>query len=98
MYVTLLESAEQRVEHALATGRHAWVHVARGSLSVNGQTLKAGDGAAISGEPKIEIAGAPSGEALLFDSRMKPGQRVATKKEAKKNSKDLDEINLGRPV
>jgi quercetin 2,3-dioxygenase len=67
MYVTLLESAEQRVGHALAPGRHAWVHVARGSVSVNGQMLKAGDGAAISGEPRIEIAGAPSGEVLLFD-------------------------------
>jgi quercetin 2,3-dioxygenase len=67
LYVTLLESAEQRVAHTLTPGRHAWVHVARGSVAVNGQTLKAGDGVAISGEPKIDIAGSPSGEALLFD-------------------------------
>ncbi|MFL6577082.1 MAG: pirin family protein, partial [Povalibacter sp.] len=67
MYVTLLESADQRVEHKLAAGRHAWVHVARGSAMVNGTVLKAGDGAAIKAEPRIEISGSPSGEVLLFD-------------------------------
>jgi redox-sensitive bicupin YhaK (pirin superfamily) len=67
MYVTVLESADQRVEHTLAAGRHAWVHVARGSAVVNGNTLKAGDGAAITDESRIEISGSPSGEVLLFD-------------------------------
>jgi redox-sensitive bicupin YhaK (pirin superfamily) len=67
MYVTVLDSADQRVEHTLAAGRHAWVHVARGSAVVNGNTLKAGDGAAITDESKIEISGSPSGEVLLFD-------------------------------
>ncbi len=67
MYVTVLESADQRVEHTLAADRHAWVHVARGSAVVNGNVLKEGDGAAISAESKIEISGSPSGEVLLFD-------------------------------
>jgi redox-sensitive bicupin YhaK (pirin superfamily) len=67
MYVTVLDSADQRVEHTLAAGRHAWVHVARGSAVVNGNALKEGDGAAITAESKIEISGAPSGEVLLFD-------------------------------
>lgn len=67
MYVTVLESADQRVEHTLASDRHAWVHVARGSAVVNGHVLKEGDGAAISSEQKIEISGSPSGEVLLFD-------------------------------
>jgi redox-sensitive bicupin YhaK (pirin superfamily) len=66
MYVTVLEGG-QRVEHQLASGRHAWVHVAKGAVSVNGQTLKAGDGAAITAESKIEISAAPEGEVLLFD-------------------------------
>jgi redox-sensitive bicupin YhaK (pirin superfamily) len=66
LYVTVLE-ANQRVEHALDAGRHAWVHVARGAATVNGQALKAGDGAAITAVPKIEIAGAPEAEVLLFD-------------------------------
>lgn len=51
--------------HALAPGRHAWAQVARGSVTVNGQALNAGDGAAVSDEPRIEIEG--EGEALVFD-------------------------------
>jgi hypothetical protein len=66
MYVSVLESAQQSVKHPLAAGRHAWVHVARGTVSVNGKELKAGDAAAVVGEA-IEIAGAPGGEVLLFD-------------------------------
>lgn len=67
MYVTVLESSEQSVEHTLATGRHAWVQVARGEVTVNGKTLKTGDGAAVTAESKITISGAPSGEVILFD-------------------------------
>ncbi len=70
MYATVLPSADAATEHRLPAGRYAWVHVARGSLSVNGQTLNAGDGAAIvadTGAAAIELRGAPGGEALLFD-------------------------------
>ena len=67
MYVTVLESAQQKVEHSLEQGRHAWVHVASGTATVNGLALSAGDAVAISSEPKIEITGAPSAEVLLFD-------------------------------
>ncbi|HEY6644531.1 pirin family protein [Povalibacter sp.] len=67
MYVTLLESSEQTVSHTLAAGRHAWIHVATGSVVVNGQTLRAGDGAAITDEATIEISGSPAGEVILFD-------------------------------
>jgi redox-sensitive bicupin YhaK (pirin superfamily) len=67
MYVSVLDSAEQRVEHALASGRHAWVQVARGAVTVNGKQLATGDGAAITTESKIEIAGSPSAEVILFD-------------------------------
>jgi redox-sensitive bicupin YhaK (pirin superfamily) len=45
------------------------VQVARGSVSLNGQSLSAGDGAAISNEAKLELAanGSESAEILLFD-------------------------------
>ena len=66
LYVTVLEN-EQRVEHTLVQGRHVWVHVARGAAVINGQSLKAGDGAAITNETRIEIAGAPEAEVLVFD-------------------------------
>jgi redox-sensitive bicupin YhaK (pirin superfamily) len=45
--------------------RYGWLQVARGSITVNGQELSAGDGAAIEAEERLTIAG--TGEALLFD-------------------------------
>jgi quercetin 2,3-dioxygenase len=66
LYVSVLEG-NQTVDHTLVSGRHAWVHVARGSVHVNGQLLKAGDGASVTAESKIEISAAPGGEVLLFD-------------------------------
>jgi redox-sensitive bicupin YhaK (pirin superfamily) len=66
LYATLLD-AGQRVVHGLAAGRHAWLHMARGSLTLNGERLAAGDGAAISGEPRVTLADAQDAEALLFD-------------------------------
>jgi len=46
-------------------GRYGWVQVARGSVTVNGVALEAGDGARVEKEPAIELGG--SGELLLFD-------------------------------
>jgi len=53
----------------LAAGRSAWVHVARGTVRVNGQQLSAGDGAALSDEPSVQIEGVAGdeGELLVFD-------------------------------
>lgn len=59
--------AGQSARHELPPGRHAWVQVARGRARVNGQELSAGDGAAISGEPTIELEGLAGSELLLFD-------------------------------
>ena len=50
-------------------GRRAWVQVARGSITLNGQSLREGDGAAIERESTLTLAGvddAPA-EALVFD-------------------------------
>jgi redox-sensitive bicupin YhaK (pirin superfamily) len=49
--------------------RHAWMQVVRGEISLNGQVLKEGDGAAISGEQELLVAGPErgAGEILLFD-------------------------------
>jgi redox-sensitive bicupin YhaK (pirin superfamily) len=66
VYATVLEPGRQ-VVHRLARGRHAWVHVARGSLTLNGERLAAGDGAAISAEASVTLVGEQSAEALLFD-------------------------------
>ncbi len=68
LYLALLGDGE-RVMHPLAPGRRAWVHVARGEALVNGQPLSAGDGAALEGEPAVELAaaGASLADVLLFD-------------------------------
>lgn len=60
---------KETVTHKLASGRHAWLQVARGEVTLNGVALKAGDGAAASDERALEIAGADGGssEILLFD-------------------------------
>jgi redox-sensitive bicupin YhaK (pirin superfamily) len=63
-----LLSAGAKVEHALAPGRGAWVQVVRGEIRVNGQALRAGDGASIEGESLVAIEGvAQDSELLLFD-------------------------------
>jgi redox-sensitive bicupin YhaK (pirin superfamily) len=57
------------IEHQLGR-RRGWLHVARGSASVNGTRLGAGDGVAIEGEPHLAITsqeGGEGGELLLFD-------------------------------
>ncbi len=57
----------QGASYALAPGRHAWVHVARGEIELNGETLRAGDGAAVSDERELKLAGGAGGEVLVFD-------------------------------
>jgi redox-sensitive bicupin YhaK (pirin superfamily) len=69
LYATLL-GAGQAVTHALASGRHAWVHVAKGAIALNGAAMRAGDGAAISDERELRIEGAAGSEpadVLVFD-------------------------------
>jgi redox-sensitive bicupin YhaK (pirin superfamily) len=69
LFAAELGSGEQ-VKHELAPERHAWLQVARGEVKLNGQSLKAGDGAAVTSEPELVISangnGKPS-ELLLFD-------------------------------
>ena len=65
LYAGVLDEG-QKAELPLAAGRHAWVHVARGAATVNGQRLGAGDGAALSDEPKLTVEG-HGGEVLVFD-------------------------------
>ena len=66
LYAGVLDRG-QRAEHVLAPNRHAWVHVARGRVRVNGHALATGDGAAISDERAVTVEGIDGGEILLFD-------------------------------
>jgi hypothetical protein len=53
--------------YELKPNRHAWLQVATGSIDLNGQALKAGDGAAISGESSLSVTGKEPSQVLLFD-------------------------------
>jgi redox-sensitive bicupin YhaK (pirin superfamily) len=66
LYASVLAPGE-KVTHTLAPNRHAWLHVARGAVSLNGHALKTGDGAAVSKEKLLEISASQESEFLLFD-------------------------------
>ncbi len=51
----------------VAPGRHAWLHVARGKVKINGAELGEGDGAALSDERSISIEGVADAEVIAFD-------------------------------
>lgn len=66
LYATVLAENES-VSMPLAQGRRAWVQVARGSVTVNGEQLYPGDGAALSDEDTVQIRATSDAEALVFD-------------------------------
>jgi len=66
MYAGLFDDGET-ASFELAKGRGAWVHVARGEVSVNGTALVAGDAASFENGESIAIAGSKKGEVILFD-------------------------------
>lgn len=66
LFASLLDPGQQ-VVHELLPGRHAWVQVARGAVTLNGQSLGEGDGAAASGEKAVTLVGVEPAEVLVFD-------------------------------
>jgi hypothetical protein len=66
VYGALLAKGE-RASFELGSGRSAWVHVARGSVELNGARLSAGDGAALKDEKAVGLVGLDAAEVLLFD-------------------------------
>jgi redox-sensitive bicupin YhaK (pirin superfamily) len=66
LYATVLAAGES-VKHELKPERHAYVQVARGSVTLNGKALETGDGAAISAEKALELTGVKDAEVLVFD-------------------------------
>lgn len=66
VYASVLEG-DDTVEHVIASGRRVWVHVARGQVRLNDIELGAGDGASVTDETRIALAGIKRGEILLFD-------------------------------
>jgi redox-sensitive bicupin YhaK (pirin superfamily) len=66
LYAGLLDG-DERARLALDAGRRAYVHVARGAVSVNGRRLVAGDAAKLVGEAAVELDAGEGAEVLVFD-------------------------------
>ncbi|HSW19509.1 MAG TPA: pirin family protein [Ramlibacter sp.] len=66
LYAGLFDGAEA-AQLAIPPGHKAYVHLVRGELSVNGQTLKAGDAAKLDDESAIALRDGRQAEVLVFD-------------------------------
>jgi hypothetical protein len=66
IHAALLDGPE-RAALEIAPGRRAYVHVARGRLTVNGEDLGAGDALKVVGEPRVDLEGGTNAEVLVFD-------------------------------
>lgn len=66
IHLSKLDAGKQIV-HELAAGRHAWLQVLRGAVTLNGTKLETSDGAAVTDEQSLEIVAVESAEIMLFD-------------------------------
>ncbi|MFM2067868.1 MAG: hypothetical protein RLZZ584_2777 [Pseudomonadota bacterium] len=67
LYIGRFDGAAESAELAIAPDRKAYVHLARGALTVNGRALQAGDALAMDGEPLVTVAAGQGAEVLVFD-------------------------------
>tara|TARA_R110000868_G_scaffold4656_7_gene28971 strand:+ start:1808 stop:2539 length:732 start_codon:yes stop_codon:yes gene_type:complete len=65
VYAANLEGDEQ-IEYHAEPDRKLWLQVASGSVSLNGEQLKQGDGAALNGGP-VKLDNGQNADLLLFD-------------------------------
>jgi hypothetical protein len=66
LHATILKDGET-LDFALAPERFGWLQIARGQVSIDGTSLKEGDGVSFSAGSRIEIAAESDSEILLFD-------------------------------
>jgi quercetin 2,3-dioxygenase len=66
LYVSVL-SADDSIEFEVLPDRFAWVQVARGIATLNGESLREGDGVQINSSELLEITTESNAEILLFD-------------------------------
>lgn len=59
--------AGKSVEYTLEQGRGAWIQIARGAVTLNGQAMAQGDGASVEEESTLEIIATEDAEVLVFD-------------------------------
>lgn len=71
LYASLLSEGKE-VTHPIEGERYLWVQVMRGTITVNGEMLDTGDGAALVDEEQLVIHANREAEFLLFDMLAQP--------------------------
>lgn len=66
IYLAKLQTGES-LNPEIQAGRHQWLQLLRGSITLNGEPLTAGDGAAISDESSMSLNATMDSELMLFD-------------------------------
>lgn len=66
LYLAQLK-ANASLHFPLREGRGAWIQLIKGTVTVDGQELRAGDGAAVTGQKAIELIAGATSELILFD-------------------------------
>jgi quercetin 2,3-dioxygenase len=66
VYAGLFDGAES-ASLQIAVGRRAYMHVARGSVAINGHALGAGDALKLTDVTNIDVANGKGAEVLVFD-------------------------------
>jgi quercetin 2,3-dioxygenase len=66
LYVAVL-SSDDRITLEVKRDRFAWIQVARGTLTLNGESLREGDGVQIESPESLELTTKANAEILIFD-------------------------------
>ena len=66
LYAGMFDAGEA-TRFEMRPGRHAWLQVLRGAVTLNGNPLNQGDGAAVSDEPALDLTATANAEVLVFD-------------------------------
>jgi redox-sensitive bicupin YhaK (pirin superfamily) len=66
VYLSTL-APDSELKHGIDRDRHVWLQVLRGTVTIGGKSLGAGDGLAVSDEPGLVIAAKAPAEVMLFD-------------------------------
>jgi len=66
VYAGILDAGDS-IRQLLKPERRVYLHVARGAVTVNGEKLKTGDGAKMTGAVEVTLSDGKAGEVLLFD-------------------------------
>lgn len=66
IYLATIEPARS-LEFQIDPGRNAWLQILEGQVLLDGETLEAGDGVAITEESGLELKGVDQSQVMLFD-------------------------------